>query len=201
MVLGKLYASSLGNGSATFTELAEQIGWDEADVGQVLRALVKQGLVNFKDEKYCLTAKGRQNITVVMAGGAFDIIHPGHLETLEKSKALGDVLVVSVARDNTFERNKHKKALHSEELRRKLVLAIKPVDAAILGSKTDIFETVELLKPDIISLGYDQAHSESRISEEAKRRGVNVKVVRLNSSMPTLKSSKIIAEKKNLAET
>ncbi len=201
-VLGKLYISSLGIGSATLLDLADELGAEKADLDNMLSSFQKQGLLDATRGSYTLTAKGRKNIKVVMAGGAFDIIHPGHVETLEKSKALGDVLVISVARDITFEKNKHKKSLNSEEVRRRLVLAIKPVDGAVLGSTTDIFETIELLKPDIIALGYDQTHSESRISEEAKKRGVQVKVVRLSSTMPSIKSSKIIAEKQDsLRET
>ena len=35
----------------------------------------------------------------VLAGGVFDIIHPGHIHTLNAAKALGDVLVVAIATD------------------------------------------------------------------------------------------------------
>ena len=104
-----------------------------------------------------LNPSGRKLITIVMTGGAFDIIHPGHIETLEQARALGDALIVSVARDSTFEKNKKRKPQHSEVLRKNLVAAIRTVDCSVLGSETDIFETVELLKPDIIALGYDQA--------------------------------------------
>ena len=100
-----------------------------------------------------LTERGRKEIVVVMAGGSFDIIHPGHVETLEKAKALGDVLVVSVARNSTYLRNKKEIPLHDEKLRRKMVESIKFVDAAILGSEVDLFETVELVRPDIIASG------------------------------------------------
>ena len=34
---------------------------------------------------------------VLVAGGVFDIIHPGHIYTLNAAKELGDVLVVVVA--------------------------------------------------------------------------------------------------------
>ena len=38
---------------------------------------------------------------IVLAGGVFDIIHPGHIHTLNAAKKLGDVLVVVVATDKT----------------------------------------------------------------------------------------------------
>jgi cytidyltransferase-like protein len=138
-----------------------------------------------------LTERGRKEIVVVMAGGSFDIIHPGHVETLEKARALGDVLVVSVARNSTYLRNKKRDPLHDEKLRKKMVESIKFVDAAILGSEVDLFETVELVRPDIIALGYDQSHNEDGFRKEISRRGLRAKVVRLDSSVPEIKTSKI----------
>jgi FAD synthetase len=141
-----------------------------------------------------LTHKGRLQITVVMTGGAFDILHPGHLETLEQARRLGDVLIVSVARNSTYIENKKRNPLHDESVRRRLVGALRPVDAAILGSEKDIFETVDLLKPDVIALGYDQVHNEETIQKELIRRNLSAKVVRLTSSDASIKSSKIMRE-------
>ena len=42
-----------------------------------------------------------RGLKVVLAGGVFDIIHPGHIHTLNAAKALGDVLVVVIATDKT----------------------------------------------------------------------------------------------------
>ena len=66
------------------------------------------------------------------------------------------------------------------------------VDAAVLGSETDIFETVLLLRPDIIALGYDQFHSETKISEEIQRHGLSTRVVRLGASNPNIKTTSIV---------
>jgi FAD synthetase len=174
-------------------------GFKHAEIADAFGDLEKEGLLEYnKKGRIQLTEKGRRRITVVMTGGAFDVIHPGHLETLEKSKSFGDVLVVSVARNSTFERNKGRKPINDESIRRKLVASIKCVDAAVLGSEKDIFEVVELLKPDIITLGYDQAHSEGELREQLKRRGINAKVLRLTSSVPSIKTSKLIAENTSL---
>jgi cytidyltransferase-like protein len=144
-----------------------------------------------------LTSVGRKNIIVVMMGGGFDIIHPGHIDALRQAKSLGDVLVVSVARDTTFRRNKDKNPIHSEELRQELVASVKFVDAAVLGSEKDIFETVKFLGPDVIALGYDQLHTENAVYEGASKVGIQCKVVRLKSSLPRIKTSTITANQKN----
>ena len=89
-----------------------------------------------------------------------------------------DRLVVVVARDRTARRLKHEPYV-PEHIRREMVEALKPVDRAILGSSTDIYETVVNERPAIIALGYNQIWNEAEVERECARRGVPVKVVRV----------------------
>ena len=130
----------------------------------------------------------------VLAGGVFDIIHPGHIHTLNAAKALGDVLVVAIATDKTAKKMKKRQPLHSQELRHELVSSLSMVDVAVIGNEDDIFETVKLVKPDVIALGYDQVHQEKFISDGCKRINLDVKIVRLQSPVPELSSSDIQKE-------
>ncbi len=114
----------------------------------------------------------------VMATGVFDILHPGHVLFLREAKKLGDELVVVVARDSTAARMKHRPIVHERD-RRFMVESLKPVDKAVLGYEDDMYRIVEEIKPDIIVLGYDQNFSESEIEDECRKRGLNVKVIRL----------------------
>ena len=114
----------------------------------------------------------------VMATGVFDLLHPGHLYFLTQAKALGDELVVVVARDQTARRLKREPYV-PEHLRREMVEALKPVDRAVLGSTTDIYQTVVDLRPDVIALGYNQLWNEAEVARECARRGVPAQVVRL----------------------
>ena len=127
----------------------------------------------------------------VLAGGVFDIIHPGHIHTLNAAKALGDVLVVAIATDKTAQKMKKRQPLHNQELRRELVSCLSMVDKAIVGHEDDIFETVRAIKPDIIVLGYDQVHQKQFISDGCKRINLDVEIVRLQSPVPKLSSSEI----------
>ena len=192
-ILSKLYSSEFLDATANEVDnfVLEFPIIDKEKLREQLDALQHSGLIENKIGRLSLTAKGRGLITVVMTGGSFDIIHPGHVETLEKAKSLGDVLVVSVARNSTFIKNKKRNPLHDERLRKKLVSSLRSVDVAVLGSEVDIFETAILLKPDIVALGYDQSHNEAGIQEELKKRGLQTQVVRLDSSVPEIKSSRI----------
>ena len=128
---------------------------------------------------------------IVLAGGVFDIIHPGHIHTLTAAKALGDVLVVAIATDKTAQKMKKIQPLHNQELRRELVSCLSMVDKAIVGHEDDIFETVRAIKPDIIVLGYDQVHQKQFIADGCKRINLDVEIVRLQSPVPELSSSEI----------
>jgi len=128
---------------------------------------------------------------IVLAGGVFDIIHPGHIHTLNAAKALGDVLVVAIATDKTAQKMKKRQPLHNQELRRELVSCLSMVDKAIVGHEDDIFETVRAIKPDIIVLGYDQVHQKQFIADGCKRINLDVEIVRLQSPVPELSSSEI----------
>ncbi len=116
-------------------------------------------------------------MTKVMATGVFDILHLGHINYLNQSKALGEDLVVVVATDLNAQKS-GKKLVFSESARREMVSNLKMVDEAIVGNHGDIFKTVELLKPDIITLGFDQKFDEKQIKEECAKRNIKVRVVR-----------------------
>ena len=128
---------------------------------------------------------------IVLAGGVFDIIHPGHIHTLNAAKALGDVLVVAIATDKTAQKMKKRPPLHNQELRRELVSCLSMVDITMIGHEGDIFETVKEVKPNIIVLGYDQVHQDKFIADGCKRINLDVEIVRLQSPVPELSSSDI----------
>ena len=131
---------------------------------------------------------------IILAGGVFDIIHPGHINTLNAAKKLGDVLVVVVATDKTAIKMKKRKPLHSAQLRQELVSSLSMVDLCIIGDEEDIFNTVDLVKPQIIALGYDQTHQEKFIVDGCRKINLDVAVVRLESPRPDTSSSSIQKE-------
>ena len=154
--------------------------------------LIKNHLVN--EDRSTLTERGRNALRIVLAGGVFDIIHPGHIHTLNAAKKLGDVLVVVVATDNTAVKMKKRRPLHTQDQRQELVNSLSMVDLCLIGHEEDMFKTVNHVKPQIIALGYDQAHQEKFITEGCKKIKLDAKVARLQSPIPESSSSKIEKE-------
>ncbi|MFB6359893.1 MAG: adenylyltransferase/cytidyltransferase family protein [Halobacteriales archaeon] len=114
----------------------------------------------------------------VMAQGTFDILHPGHVHYLQGSAAHGDELVVVIARDARVRGRKN--LFMDEESRRRVVAALECVDQAVLGSEEDLFDSVDALGPDVITLGHDQSFDPESLEADLAAAGFpNVEVVRI----------------------
>ena len=190
-IISALYVSSV-SGEDAISIIRKKLPVNPDHLKTKIDAFVKNGIV--ESDKKTLTDIGRSSIRVVLAGGVFDIIHPGHIHTLRAAKALGNVLIVVIATDQTAQKMKHRLPLHNMELRRDLVNSLLMVDHAVIGYEGDIFKTVALVKPDIIALGYDQIHQEKFITDGCKKINVNASIARLQSPIPDIKSSKIESE-------
>jgi len=180
------------NGKTVFEIIKKKSLLSDDAINSKIDELIKNQLVN--KDRTTLTEIGRDSLHVVLSGGVFDIIHPGHISTLNAAKALGDVLVVVVATDNTSEKMKKRKPLHSQEQRQELVNSLSMVDLCLVGQEADIFKTVNRVRPQIIALGYDQVHQEKFITDGCKRINLDAKVARLQSPTPEISSSKIEKE-------
>lgn len=187
-IISAFYVSSLSKEDA-ISIIRRKLPVNSDHLKIKIEVLVKNGII--ESDKKTLTEIGRSSLRVVLAGGVFDIIHPGHLHTLRAAKSLGNVLVVVVATDKTAQKMKSRIPLHNMELRRDLVNSLSMVDYAMIGHEDDIFKTVEVVRPDIIALGYDQVHQEKFITDGCKKINVNVSIARLQSPIPDIKSSKI----------
>ena len=191
LILSVIYVSQI-DGRPLMQTIKKKSMLSEDMINSKINELIKNQFVN--EDRNTLTEMGRNSLRVVLAGGVFDIIHPGHIYTLNAAKTLGDVLVVVVATDNTAVKMKKRNPIHSQEQRQELVNSLSMVDLCIIGKEDDIFETVNLVRPEIIALGYDQVHQEKFITEGCKKIKLDAKVARLQSPIPDSSSSKIEKE-------
>jgi cytidyltransferase-like protein len=128
----------------------------------------------------------------VMAFGTFDIFHAGHKNYLAQAKALGDFLVVVIARDETVLRIKSEWTRNSEEERREVLEKSGLADEVVLGSLEDKYAALEKYRPSVIALGYDQVVDLPELTEQLKKRKLKAEIVRLKSFEPEkYKSSKL----------
>ena len=130
----------------------------------------------------------------VVATGTFDLLHPGHLWYLQESAALGDELFVIVARDSNV---RHKpRPIIPEDQRLLMVQALKGVTRAVLGDRDDMFRPIREIRPDIITLGFNQHFQEERLRNALKERGLDIRVVRIGeyAGSPYTRSRNMVQE-------
>lgn len=211
-ILGSIYCNNLDNGPnsnfiITYLENKMNLGRDfyldkilDLEKHGYVKIVYKESILQKPTQIICsLSELGRSKIKVVFMGGVFDLLHPGHIHTLKSAKSYGDVLVVVVATTSTaLKLKKNRNIYHDEKHRRELVASLSFVDLSLIGKEGTLYDTVSFVKPDIIALGYDQAHNEKEIQKNCLERGIKLDVIRLSSPIPEIKSTLI---KRSLGNT
>jgi D-beta-D-heptose 7-phosphate kinase/D-beta-D-heptose 1-phosphate adenosyltransferase len=98
----------------------------------------------------------RQGRRVVFTNGCFDLLHRGHIDLLNRAKALGDVLVVGVNSDESMRALKGPdRPINSLEERAAVLASLSAVDHLVAFDALTAAELVELLQPDVYVKGGD----------------------------------------------
>ena len=93
---------------------------------------------------------------IVFTNGVFDLLHRGHVEYLEESKALGDRLVVGVNSDASVRRIKGpERPLVPAEERAELLQALACVDLALVFDEDTPERLIREVEPDVLVKGGD----------------------------------------------
>jgi rfaE bifunctional protein nucleotidyltransferase chain/domain/rfaE bifunctional protein kinase chain/domain len=96
--------------------------------------------------------------TVVATGGCFDLLHTGHLRSLEAARSLGDSLIVLLNGDDSVRRLKGEGRPLVQELERAAILkALRCVDEVAIFDEESPAEALRLLRPDVWAKGGDYA--------------------------------------------
>lgn len=99
----------------------------------------------------------RRRRRVVFTNGVFDILHAGHVSLLERSRALGDFLVVGVNSDASVRRlgKGPERPINPLKDRQRVLAALACVDAVTSFSEGTPERLLSLLKPDVMVKGAD----------------------------------------------
>ena len=93
---------------------------------------------------------------IVLANGAFDLLHVGHLRYLQGAAMEGDVLVVAVNADASVRMSKGPdRPMVPEAERAELVAALRGVDHVIIFGDKTVEEVIRALRPDVHAKGTD----------------------------------------------
>lgn len=93
---------------------------------------------------------------VAFTNGCFDILHKGHVDYLQKARALGDFLCVGLNSDASIKQIKGEKRPIVPQQERAFVLAgLTCVDFVVIFDEPDPYNLIKLIKPDILVKGAD----------------------------------------------
>ena len=125
---------------------------------------------------------------VVFTNGCFDIVHLGHIDYLEKARALGDRMVLGLNTDASVSRLKGPlRPVVNEYARARLIAALSFVDAVILFDEPTPLQLIEAVKPDILVKGDDYSIENIVGADFVISRGGEVKTISLVEGYSTTK--------------
>ena len=123
----------------------------------------------------------RAGQVVVWTNGTFDMLHPGHVSSLEAARSLGDVLVVGVNSDRSVRAYKGPtRPILGEADRATMLAALECVDFVVVFDEDTPTESLAQLKPDVHCKGAEYAPPHGRpVPERAVVEGYGGRVAYL----------------------
>jgi rfaE bifunctional protein nucleotidyltransferase chain/domain len=98
----------------------------------------------------------RKGMRIVFTNGCFDLLHIGHVRSLEQASALGDRLVVAINTDASVRRLKGpSRPLIPGRQRAELVAALSTVSWVVLFAAATPLSLIKALRPDVLAKGGD----------------------------------------------
>lgn len=117
---------------------------------------------------------------IVFTNGCFDLLHVGHVDLLERAKALGDVLIVGLNSDESVRRLKgDSRPINHLQARAKVLLALQSVDAVVVFEEDTPVEILEIVRPDVHVKGGDYEVDKLPEAETVRRHGGEIVILPL----------------------
>ena len=93
---------------------------------------------------------------IVFTNGCFDILHVGHVDYLEKARALGDKLVLGVNSDRSVKALKgDNRPILEEQARARILAALEFIDAVVFFDEDTPLKLIKAVQPDFLVKGGD----------------------------------------------
>jgi rfaE bifunctional protein nucleotidyltransferase chain/domain len=137
-------------------------------------------------------AARRRGERIVFTNGCFDLLHTGHVRSLEQARSLGDRLIVGVNTDASVRRLKgDDRPIVTGRRRAEVVAALASVDWVVPFSESTPARLIRAVRPDVLAKGGDWDLEEIVGRGDVESWGG--RVVRLRE-IPDVRSSSILAK-------
>lgn len=123
---------------------------------------------------------------LVFSNGVFDLLHSGHLASLEAAREFGDALVVAINSDGSTRRLKGPgRPVQPEADRARLVAALRCVDAVTIFDDDTPARLIEQLLPDVLVKGSDYSVEQIAGADAVVAAGGEVRLIELEQGRST----------------
>jgi D-beta-D-heptose 7-phosphate kinase/D-beta-D-heptose 1-phosphate adenosyltransferase len=147
---------------------------------------VRTGIVTEQEAKKLIELARVEGDKVVMTNGCFDILHAGHVDYLQKAKALGHRLLVAVNTDDSVKRLKGpSRPINSLELRMRVLSVLSMVDWVVPFSEDTPERIINELLPDVLVKGADYTIEQIAGAKAVLANGGEVKTIELTPGCST----------------
>lgn len=145
-------------------------------------------LVGLQDAVALRWAWGKDKLTVGVANGCFDLLHPGHVSLIRQAAESCDRLIMALNSDASVRRLKGPSRPVQDEVARAMVIgALKGVSAVVLFDEDTPLELIKALQPDILVKGADYTEDQVVGADVVKARGGKVVLAHLTPGRSTTK--------------
>jgi D-beta-D-heptose 7-phosphate kinase/D-beta-D-heptose 1-phosphate adenosyltransferase len=177
---------------------AATVSIPELEVALHGRSKMATGVVNEEQLLQAVQSARLQHKRIVFTNGCFDILHAGHVTSLQMAKALGDYLIVAVNSDESIRRLKGENRPINHLAHRMTVLAgLGVVDWVVPFADDTPERLLSLLKPDILAKGSDYGLEEVVGADIVRAYGGEIKIMQHTI---TTSSTGILTQLQNLSE-
>jgi D-beta-D-heptose 7-phosphate kinase/D-beta-D-heptose 1-phosphate adenosyltransferase len=121
-----------------------------------VRRAAREKLLSRAGARAAVGAARRRGERVVFTNGCFDLLHVGHVRSLEQAARLGDRLLVAVNTDASVRRLKGpERPIVPARQRAEILAALECVDWVVLFSESTPLSLIRALRPDVLAKGGD----------------------------------------------
>ena len=112
--------------------------------------------LKFEDLENWANSQRESGVSIVLANGAFDMLHVGHLRYLQAARSEGDVMLVAINSDSSVKKAKGPaRPIVPEDERQELVEGLACVDCTVLFADSTVEGIIRAIKPDVHAKGTD----------------------------------------------
>ncbi|AYD46880.1 MAG TPA: D-glycero-beta-D-manno-heptose 1-phosphate adenylyltransferase [Arachidicoccus soli] len=113
--------------------------------------------------------------TFAFTNGCFDILHAGHILSINDAAKTADYLIVAINSDQSVKRLKgEKRPINNEQDRASLLANLLVVDAVVIFEEDTPLKTISALLPDVLVKGGDYTIEQIVGAKEVLANGGNV---------------------------